>query len=52
MWILVVEDEPAMREVLRQGLEEQNHTVILARDGEEAISAAETSAFDVIVLDV
>ena len=41
-----------MREVLRQGLEEQNHTVILARDGEEAICAAETSAFDVIVLDV
>jgi DNA-binding response OmpR family regulator len=52
MWILVVEDEPAMREVLRQGLEEQNHTVTLARDGEEAVSAAETSAFDVILLDI
>lgn len=41
-----------MANLLRQGLEENNHTVALARDGEEALSAAETSAFDAIVLDV
>jgi two-component system response regulator MprA len=52
MWILVVEDEPAMGELLRQGLEEQNHTITLARDGSEAISAATTCAFDAIILDV
>lgn len=52
MWILVVEDEPLMGDVLKQGLEEHNHTVTLARDGEEALAAAATSQFDAIVLDV
>ena len=52
MWILVVEDENTMREKLRQGLEEQNHTVTVAADGNEGIHAAETCDFDAIVLDV
>lgn len=52
MWILVAEDEPSMGDLLAQGLSEQNHTVTLARDGEEALSALATSAFDAIVLDV
>jgi len=52
VWILVAEDEKAMGDLLRQGLEEQNHTVTLARDGEEALAAVATSAFDAIVLDV
>ena len=52
MWILVVEDESSMRELLRQGLEEENHTVTLASDGREGIHAAETSDFDAILLDV
>jgi DNA-binding response OmpR family regulator len=52
MWILVAEDETSMGDLLRQGLTEQNHTVTLARDGEEALAAVATSAFDVIVLDV
>ena len=52
MWILVVEDEPAMGELLRQGLEEQNHAVTLARDGNEGLHAAESCNFDAIVMDV
>jgi DNA-binding response OmpR family regulator len=52
MWILVVEDEPSMASLIRQGLEEHNHTVAVARDGAEALAAATTSAFDAIVLDV
>lgn len=52
MWILVAEDEPAMANLLRQGLEENNQSVALARDGEEALAAAQTSAFDALVLDV
>lgn len=52
MWILVVEDEKSMREVLRQGLEEENHTVTLASDGLEGIHAAESCDFDAILLDV
>jgi DNA-binding response OmpR family regulator len=41
-----------MREAIRQGLEEENHTVVLAGDGLEGIHAAETSDFDAILLDV
>jgi DNA-binding response OmpR family regulator len=52
LWILVVEDEPAMRDALRQGLEEENHTVALASDGIEGMHAAETLGFDAILLDV
>jgi two-component system response regulator MprA len=52
MWILVAEDQPAMGDLLAQGLEEQNHTVTLAHDGEEALAALAASAFDAVVLDV
>jgi DNA-binding response OmpR family regulator len=52
VWVLLVEDERAMGEVLRQGLEEENHTVTLISDGLAALHAAETCAIDVIVLDV
>jgi two-component system response regulator MprA len=41
-----------MREALRQGLEEENHTVAVAGDGLEGIHAAETCDFDAIVVDV
>jgi DNA-binding response OmpR family regulator len=52
MWILVVEDEPAMARMLRQGLEEQNHTVSVATDGLEALELATARSFDAIILDV
>jgi len=52
VWVLVVEDETSMGELLRQGLEEQHHAVTLARDGVEGLHAAEASSFDAIVLDV
>jgi DNA-binding response OmpR family regulator len=52
VWILVVEDEHSMRSALRQGLEEENHSVTLASDGVEGLHAAETCDFDAILLDV
>jgi len=52
MQVLVVEDERRMAELLRQGLEEEGHSVILALDGKEGLAMAESHAFDVIVLDV
>jgi two-component system, OmpR family, response regulator len=52
VWILVVEDETSMRDALRQGLKEENHTVTVASDGVEGVHAAETCDFDAIVLDV
>ena len=52
VWVLVIEDEPSMGELLRRGLEEENHTVTLARDGVEGLQVAETCNIDAIVLDV
>ena len=47
-----MEDEVSMGELLRQGLEEENHTVTWARDGVEGIHAAEAGSYDAIVTDV
>src|SRR5713226_7462241 len=52
MQILVVEDEQRMAELLRQGLEEEGHSVILAGNGRDGLAMAESPPFDAIVLDV
>ena len=52
MQILVVEDERRMAELLRRGLTEEGHKVVVARDGADGFEIARSSAFDVIVLDV
>ena len=52
MRILVVEDDRQTAESLRRGLSEEGFGVDVVREGGEAIAAALTTAFDVIVLDV
>src|SRR6516162_6597805 len=52
MRILVVEDEPRLAELLRQGLTEEGHAIVVAHDGREGLSLAETAAFDLLLLDV
>jgi DNA-binding response OmpR family regulator len=52
MQVLVVEDERRMAELLRQGLEEEGHFVVLAGNGRDGLAMAESHAFDAIVLDV
>ena len=52
MQVLVVEDETRMAGLLRRGLEEEGHSVILAGTGREAISIAGAAHFDAILLDV
>jgi DNA-binding response OmpR family regulator len=52
VWILVVEDEPAMAALLKQSLEEANHSVAVARNGQEALHAAQSSNFDAVILDI
>jgi DNA-binding response OmpR family regulator len=52
MKILVVEDEKGMAQVLRRGLEEDNHAVSLAHDGLTALSLAQDKQFDLVLLDV
>ncbi len=52
--ILVVEDNPALREVIRQRLESNGYTVLLARDGDEALAlaAARAGSIDLLLTDV
>ena len=49
--ILVVEDEPAQREVMSYNFEAEGFRVAQASNGEEALMLVEESAPDVIVLD-
>jgi len=52
MRILIVEDEPKMVDLLRDGLREHGHTVMTAQDGADGLALACEHDFDVIVLDL
>jgi len=51
MRILIVEDEPAMVELLRYNLESEGFDVSSAQDGEEAMLSLEEQAPDMVLLD-
>jgi two-component system, OmpR family, copper resistance phosphate regulon response regulator CusR len=50
--ILIVEDEPKTGDYLRQGLAEAGFVVDLARDGLDGLHLAQTTDYDLVVLDV
>jgi DNA-binding response OmpR family regulator len=50
--ILIIEDDSEMAHVLRQGLEEQSYSVLLAPDGGKGLEMARTGMFGAIILDV
>jgi DNA-binding response OmpR family regulator len=50
--ILVVEDEPDMREGLRYNLEFEGHEVVLTGDGYAGLEAARSAKADLILLDL
>ena len=52
MRILVVEDSRRLAGIIRRGLQEEVYTVDNAYDGEEAQYMAETTPFDLIILDI
>jgi DNA-binding response OmpR family regulator len=52
MRILIVEDDRKLARQLKNGLEEQGHSVSVSSDGIEGFEAAQYSEFDVLVLDV
>jgi CheY-like chemotaxis protein len=52
MYVLLVEDERRLSQVVRRVLEEEGHTVDAAYDGEEGLGMALEGSHDVIVLDV
>jgi two-component system response regulator MprA len=50
--VLVVDDEPAVQRALERALRLENHDVILAGDGEQALDALARSPADAVILDV
>ena len=48
----MVDDEDAIRRMLRRTLERAGHSVVTAADGREAMAAAETEPFDVVLTDI
>jgi DNA-binding response OmpR family regulator len=52
MHILVVEDEPAISNFIRKGLEENGYSVTQAFDGESGLDWMQRQPFDLVVLDL
>jgi two-component system KDP operon response regulator KdpE len=50
--VLIVDDEPSLRKVLRTSLNVGGFTVEEARSGEEALEVAQHRAFDLVLLDI
>ena len=50
--ILIVEDDPDIRELLRFNLEKAGYNIFLAEDGEKALTLARKHAPDIILLDL
>ena len=50
MQILVVEDERRMADLLKQGLEEEGHAVVVSGRGPDALAIAQHHSFDAILL--
>jgi DNA-binding response OmpR family regulator len=50
--VLVVDDEPMVREVLARYLEQEGFAVDLAEDGEQALAAYEAATPDLVLLDL
>jgi two-component system copper resistance phosphate regulon response regulator CusR len=52
MQILIVEDESKLANALKQGLEEEGFSAVVALSGEEALRSLERSVPDLVLLDV
>jgi CheY-like chemotaxis protein len=50
--ILVVDDDQSMRELLRHVLEEAQHSVFTAANGEQALRLAREAPVDLIITDI
>jgi two-component system phosphate regulon response regulator OmpR len=50
--ILLVDDDPAMRRVLRRLLSEENFLVLTASDGAKALELVNITRFDLVLLDL
>ena len=52
MHVLVVEDDPKVASALREGLEQEGHSVVAESSGDAALTRIERDPFDIILLDL
>ena len=52
MRVLLVDDDREVADYVRRELEEESFSVVVAHDGAKGLRLAESSAFDILVLDV
>ena len=50
--VLMAEDTPANQKLVERVLEKRGHTVVIARNGAEAVEALRKSSFDVVLMDM
>ena len=50
--VMIVEDDAALRELLRDSLEKRKYTVITAADGREALARFRPSVVDLVITDL
>jgi two-component system sensor histidine kinase/response regulator len=50
--VLLAEDNPINRELVVRLLSKRGHTVVVAANGKQAVSALETQSFDAVLMDV
>lgn len=50
--ILIIDDDPNIREIVGVALEDMGYVVVSVPDGESALSLAEQRVFDLFVLDI
>ena len=49
---MVVEDEPKLAAAVKQGLEAEEHAILVASTGEDGFYLAQTQAFDLLIFDI
>lgn len=50
--ILVIDDNPEFRDILRRHLEANGHRIMLAGDGEQGLALLEREAIDIVLTDI
>jgi two-component system KDP operon response regulator KdpE len=50
--VLIVDDEPGIRQMIGEALKREGHESAMAKDGNEALQAAESQEFDLVITDL
>lgn len=50
--ILLVEDDPFLSSLLKNRLQKEGFEIVLAKDGEQAISSLKSDKYDIVLLDI